>query len=888
MASESVGLDDIMATLMSMGFEFSDCHEAITNGKLTVQAAIDWILAGKPGNVAATQTTLKLNKTQTQGELAGGTSNPFVQANISALTGTLTMESSTSSEAMGIDIGDDAVVSRSHLSEKQLQIKQSFEEKERLEAKRTASDEKRKKKHERERILKEIQEDREKAKLTKQSKLDLHATQPQINQLPTTLRESPDGQEDVTTTSIQVRLPSGQMYRQSFSVSSTLSDVWDSVYSLLKTAMNAHSGFIQPFPRKEFSREEMRLTLKELGLVPSGSLVLKKKDVQQASPMDPNTVQSPIIMRALDRGVRFRRPEEDADEDEEEDFNAAPGPPQHRWGRGFRVEDAENENRDEPMDVGNKLASNKFPYFTIRNPFDQIRGLAAHPMLGNNQRFEGFGNRLVPEGVPGDNNRHLNRRPLEMAAEAAAQRSTQPHVQEIIEPRASHSEHFYSVRSLQDLAMYMLARRLTDPRIPIFSMSGLSEELLQKFLSYLMKESLLKAKILHLMPSYLFKLVLDFYPYATNELLHAVRMFVNLHTLSLNSCTLITDSGLVSIKGLKALRVLNLSGCSQITNACFPVLQELKNLQTLNLEGTGVTDAGVVQFASTETSAQLLNLDLSRTSVTHEILPSLQNMKKLKSLYLKHTKIMSLAGLDAVTSLENLDISDTHIVTDSVLCLTRLPCLHQISLTGTQDVQGDKALYYLKDMKLTTLFLPSRTTTTDTGMGYITGFHLSALDLTNYTNVGDSGMMHIGKIVSLKKLVLTNTKISDEGMQHLSGLVNLEVLFLDRTLVSNAGAAVVVYFKNLNELSLSATSVTSDLLKQGSLNQCINLTKLNLSRTIIGDKGIVNLRLPNLLMLNLDCTRVHPQSVDIIETNCPNVKSVTIANLASLMEDEEN
>lgn len=52
----------------------------------------------------------------------------------------------SSSEAMGIDVSDETIISRSHLSEKQQHIKQNFEEKERLEAKRLANEEKKKKK----------------------------------------------------------------------------------------------------------------------------------------------------------------------------------------------------------------------------------------------------------------------------------------------------------------------------------------------------------------------------------------------------------------------------------------------------------------------------------------------------------------------------------------------------------------------------------------------------------------------------------------------------------------------------------------------------------------------------------------------------------------------
>ncbi len=37
----------------------------------------------------------------------------------------------------------------------------------------------------------------------------------------------------------------------------------------------------QPFPRQEFGAEHMQRTLRELGLAPSGSLVLKKSETVQ-------------------------------------------------------------------------------------------------------------------------------------------------------------------------------------------------------------------------------------------------------------------------------------------------------------------------------------------------------------------------------------------------------------------------------------------------------------------------------------------------------------------------------------------------------------------------------------------------------------------------------
>lgn len=899
MAADGLQLDDIMATLMSMGFEFNDCQEAVTNGKLTVQAAIDWILSGKPGNVV--QPSLKLNRGQGSGPLQSSSSNPFVSGNVDGLGGALTSDSTTSSQETGVDTSPDTVISRSHMSEKQQQIKLDFEEKERQETKRKLHEEKLKKKKDKERILKEIQEDREKLKLTKQAKVETSSEKTASTAASKLMEVSSQeaGKTSSDTTNIQVRLPNGHMFRQNFSSTSSLNAVWDAVYNVIKTGINAHSGFIQPFPRKEFSKEEMRSTLQSLGLVPSGSLVLKKKDVQQAtaSPMETEDVQIPGPRQApTQRHQVVREVDGDGDDEQEDnmqddDGGGSPAGNQHQWGRGFAINNI--EEREELMD---DAADQGF------NPLDAIPGLALHPILGHQQHieenehaFEGFGNRLIPQGVPGED-AHLNRTAAEMAAEAAAHRFARnpndPAMAAAAQPSTSSESqhHLYTAGTLQNLSMCSLARCLADPCKPYMSLSGLPEDLLQEFLKHLMKERILKPKLLQLMPCYLLKLVLDYYPYTTNEMLHSARIFTHLQTLSLNSCSLITDAGLNSIKGMTALKVVNLSGCSQITNHCFTVFSVLPVLQSIILEGSGVTDTGVVQFAQSGSCPQLVHLDLSRTSVSQDILPTLQGFKKLKSLFLKQCKVSGLAGIECVQSLETLDLSETHIVTDSVLCLTRLPYLCNLSLTGTHFVQGDLALSYLKDLKLTSLFLPGRSTTTDLGMSYISGFSLTALDLTNYTNVGDSGMIYIGKIQSLKKLLLTNTKISDEGIKHLEGLVNLQVLYLDKTYVSNACAEVISCFKSLCELSLSTTNITSDFVKQGALNKCTNMTKLNLSRTIIGDRGILSLKLPNLQLLNLDCTRVHSYTVPEIQSNCPNLKSVTIVNLSSVPEDqgEEN
>jgi len=56
--------------------------------------------------------------------------------------------------------------------------------------------------------------------------------------------------------------------------------------------------------------------------------------------------------------------------------------------------------------------------------------------------------------------------------------------------------------------------------------------------------------------------------------------------------------------------------------------------------------------------------------------------------------------VEGIASLESFDVSETQIVTDSILCITRHPRLCNISLAGTLDVHGDRALNYLKGLLL--------------------------------------------------------------------------------------------------------------------------------------------------------------------------------------------
>ncbi|KAK7494937.1 hypothetical protein BaRGS_00013816, partial [Batillaria attramentaria] len=736
-----------------------------------------------------------------------------------------------------------------------------------------------------ERILKEIAEDRDKVKSLRQQAPPAETTTPvttsgRATSVDTDAKEQAGEQASSASVEthclIQIRLPDGKTLRKKYKVDATLMEVWAQVVQETRGCVSGYSGFMQPFPRHEFSRDEMMKTLKELGLTPSGSLVLKKEDVQvqvmSEEPASGEREEDAAGEKEMMRG-------EDQDEDEAGHGGA------HNWGRGNRLEG--------PNDGGGGFFGGMGGGGVGIGPFPGMGlppGLLPQGMR-DRQAFAGVGQRLVPAGAPGaEENAHQNRPAASLAAEAAQQRFVQQPPPAALEPSTSGSSPalllHYEVQPLLQLCMGLVMRRINDPRNPLLSLGGIPEDLAQKIIEHLLKEKQLKPKTLNaFIACYLQKLVLDCYCYTTNELLNAIRHHVHLQCLSLNSCPLITDHGLRPLMSLKKLRVLNVGSCRQLTNNCLPIIAALPKLTSLNIEDTGVTDSGLIDYLGTKPVLQCLNLN--RTAVTQAIFSHLKNLENLRSLYLEQTNVCSLQGIEELTQLETLDVAHTDIPTDSLLSLVNHPRLTQLSIGNTEYVAGDLALEYIRGLKLTALNLPSRHSTTSAGLAHITGFSLHSLDLTNYINVGDEGMVHVSKIVSLHKLLLSNTRVTDEGMMHLKTLVNLEVLCLDRTQVSDAGASVIRAFTNLSELSLSSSGVTSRFLIHGALNSCQALTKLNLSRTNVADKGIVLLKLPHLQLLNLDCTRVHPQVVDQIRANCPAVKTVTIANLAPVLEEDE-
>ncbi|XP_052805572.1 uncharacterized protein LOC128234963 [Mya arenaria] len=944
MSSVTQSQDETIVGLMAMGFDLKDCQDAINFGKTSVEAAVEWLVAGKPGLTANLS-----GPTQQAGpslRLRGVSSDfnnraaapfqkphPIPEASQSEPSKSTTDQSETpmsisstsQSETVSSDTGqsDSDMVSRYHLNQEQRKYKERFEHKKYEEAKKQAIMDKRRQKEAHARALNEIAGDREKKRLmhapvhTEEMKASADTEQPSVATVP--IPETTAS----STCLLQIRLPDGRSMRHSFSPTDSLETAWQFAAGQ-NYAINNFS-FMQPFPRREFTIEEMSRTLADLGLTPTGSLVIQKRQIH-SQPTESSQEQH-ATPEPMETGSVQHIPSPSHHQPSHDHLPKAPrahaAPRGYRWGHGTALDTDEQPTsamemggRDERENDGQPEGEEMLEEHGHGMPPPAGLGFGGHmghdipppppgvmgamdEMLGglgvgaNNQAFGGTGQRLVAEGHQGFRTDFHDRPARELAVERAQARQAAP-PPAALGPQQGPSSgplgppSLSQVHSLAQMCLKNVANRLNDPRHQLLSLAGISEEMAQIILEFLIKEKLLKPKTLNaFIPCYLRKLVLDCYPYVTNELLHSVRLHTNLNHLSLNACPLITDQGLQCLNTLKKLKRFNMSSCPQLTNKCLAVLTSMPNLAWLNLEQTGVTDLGVIQFLKT-TPISLQHLILNRTTITHDVIGELHTgAPHLRSLALESTQIMHLDGIEKCVELESINLANTNIIMESLIFVSKLSALTSLNIANTENINGDEALYNIQRLRLNTLVLPSRHTTTNAGMQYLIQSPLVALDLTNYIFIGNEGMEQISKIKTLKKLLLSNTKVADDGMRFLKDLKSLEVLHLDRCTITDKGASIIGALPNLIDLSLASTGITSRFLLAGHCNKCSNLTKLNLSRTTITRKGVLQLSLPFLQMLNLDGTKVTPDLCVSMVTRCPKLTQILTRNLQPFTRDDE-
>ncbi|KAF3363401.1 hypothetical protein PHSC3_000010 [Chlamydiales bacterium STE3] len=238
---------------------------------------------------------------------------------------------------------------------------------------------------------------------------------------------------------------------------------------------------------------------------------------------------------------------------------------------------------------------------------------------------------------------------------------------------------------------------------------------------------------------------------------------MQLTTLELSGCELITDDGLAHLKGLP-LKNLYLGGCKRITDKG---LVHLKGnpLKELNLSGCeSITAEGLMHLKG----MLLKKLDLSRVKcITDEGLAHLEGVP-LRSLNLSSCVFITDKGLAHLEGmpLRSLNLSFCIFITDKGLIhLEGMPLRSlNLSLCG---LITDEGLVHLEGMPLKELDLSSCRLITDNGLAHLEGMPLRSLNLSLCSLITDEGLVHL-EGMPLQYLALSgNRLITDEGLAQL-------------------------------------------------------------------------------------------------------------------------
>lgn len=272
-------------------------------------------------------------------------------------------------------------------------------------------------------------------------------------------------------------------------------------------------------------------------------------------------------------------------------------------------------------------------------------------------------------------------------------------------------------------------------------------------------------------------------PGITDQLAPRIAEQYNLTSLTLKN-TLISDSGIAQLTGLKALRIVDLRVAPLISDRAMDWLVKLPELRAVRLVGGNITDRGV---ATVLQSPLLLELDVRNCrGVTKAGIETAAKKETLRMLKIGGPTIDDqvlgvVAGMQNLTGL-NLD---------------------NASIT-------DAGLAKLGDLSLDTIILYQCPKVTDRGLDV----------LANYKNLRQLTLQDIGakgaalaKLPHPEKLVVLNMSqsgITDAEVPKLSTMTHLESLRLSQTAITDAAVDALSRLTSLKQLSISQTGITKE------------------------------------------------------------------------------
>ncbi|XP_076813757.1 uncharacterized protein LOC143460212 isoform X1 [Clavelina lepadiformis] len=899
-------IDDLLASLMSMGFNHEDCQEAIRMGKLSTDEAVDWILSGKPMQSSG---HLVLHSQSLRGDTTDSASGSKKEESFDAAEAPPAGGANTSltKRAVEKDTSPRMVLSRFAATREE---RGKILDKKRQKLEEEVKADKRNRLKVRESVLKEIKGDRKAQQELKSSK---QATEsPPITPSTSATSTKSTAVKKQVSCVLQIRLPDSSSVQQRFLPGQTIPDVINFLKDKLPTDDGHQIKLLQPFPRKELPSTGSE-TLHNLGLCPSSSLIARVTEIggDERLLQGQNTAQQENVPHH----VGFNPVEsvgqamQEAPPHQRYSFTPPTVPlphAEHRWPAshghrlGYEAEhepeeimernvEEEDVRREEPV-----IAPPSRP----QQPRDQSHSRHHNWGAGRQLQEESNSQQQSPDHHEGDENHQDEHEEAEL--ESQRRRNL---VMRALEGRLQHHEDplpeeihipLQNIEKLTQMSFRAVIHRIgAQGRDNLTSVRNLPMTLVNKMVNELIENKRLNSNTIQLFRSRpLVRLKLDYYIYATNQLINACKIFPGLRILSLRSCSLLTDKGMETLSVLTQLVYLDLANCHQITDNIFLYFKDLHHLKHLTLDGTHVTNNGMCSYLSTP-----------RSSLTHLSLKNLPgvsdksmnfDLSSIQSLCIDGTNVRRL--LDIVTrasNLKHLSIAGCRLYPDQLQHLATLSAsltsLNVVGLCLSSELEssgviefGDSFMKHLKGMKLLKqLNFRFRTSLTQHGIKNLLETSLVNMNLAHHRSIDDRALCFIAKFPCLRSLDLTNCSITDTGILHLSSLLpQLNELILTNTPLTSRGiiamfSASEIEWSSLHALSLRQTHVDNLLLRSEVLREkCTSLLTLDLRNTKVSDSGLRELALFHLttLLLNGSHARllVHPRDYP----GCPDLQSV--------------
>jgi Leucine-rich repeat (LRR) protein len=318
--------------------------------------------------------------------------------------------------------------------------------------------------------------------------------------------------------------------------------------------------------------------------------------------------------------------------------------------------------------------------------------------------------------------------------------------------------------------------------------------------------------------------------------------------------------------GRPVIRATNLLGGPPGQESPLKHVARLGFLRELSMPSTpGLTAR---DLASLEALTSLEALDLSYCAIDDAGLAAIAKLPALKRLRLRGSAVTA-AGLQALASLTRLTELDLGycpgLDDQSASHLAGLTSLERLELPGCKGPQGMEGAIGL----------------TDAGVSHLAGLTaLTQLDLSGIP-LGDEGVKKLATLKRLVALNLEDTRVTDAGLTALSGLP-IETLNLNRTRAEGGALAKLPRLKHVSVRELPASDHLARALAQASALESADFHGCPLSDSQVAQlKGSRSLK-----MLDLSKTRVTSAVFETLQ-DIPSLRQVLVTSIANGDDSKE-